>query len=46
MKKQKNIPELRFPEFDTGWNTKTIKTLTSLLKNGSHGTNKEYGNSK
>lgn len=40
----KNVPELRFPEFDGGWEEKKLKDITELLKDGTHGTHKDAEN--
>ncbi len=36
------VPQLRFKEFSGEWEEKTIKSMTSLLKDGSHGTHKDF----
>ena len=44
MQKRK-VPELRFPEFTDEWEEKKIGKITTLLKDGSHGTHKDCPNS-
>lgn len=41
-----NAPKLRFKEFTDDWKEKDIKSITSLLKDGSHGSHVEYPESK
>ncbi|ABK89599.1 restriction endonuclease subunit S [Francisella tularensis subsp. novicida] len=41
----KKVPKLRFKEFSGEWEENNIKALTSLLKDGSHGTHKEASES-
>jgi type I restriction enzyme S subunit len=35
-----NTPKLRFPEFSGEWEEKTIKSISSFIKDGTHGTHK------
>ena len=45
MSELRQVPELRFGEFSDEWEENNIKALTSLLKDGSHGTHKEASES-
>lgn len=40
----KNIPKLRFPEFNEEWEDNNLKDITTLLKDGTHGTHKDVEN--
>ena len=40
--KNRLVPELRFKEFEEDWNVKPMGKVTSLLKDGTHGTHKDY----
>lgn len=40
----KNIPKLRFPEFNEEWEDNNLKYITTLLKDGTHGTHKDVEN--
>ncbi len=46
MEKQKNIPQLRFPEFEGDWNVKRLDEITSRIGDGIHGTPKYDENGK
>lgn len=39
-----NVPELRFPEFNEEWEDNNLKDITTLLKDGTHGTHKDVEN--
>lgn len=41
-----NVPKLRFSEFHGEWEEKKLKEISSLLKDGSHGTHKEFSDSQ
>ena len=40
----KNVPELRFKEFSKEWEYNNLKDITTLLKDGTHGTHKNVEN--
>lgn len=40
----KNVPELRFKEFSKEWEDNNLKDITTLLKDGTHGTHKNVEN--
>ena len=40
MEKQKNVPQLRFPEFEDDWDVKRLDEITSRIGDGIHGTPK------
>ncbi|MBF2756492.1 MULTISPECIES: restriction endonuclease subunit S [Staphylococcus] len=41
MTEQQNTPELRFPGFEENWVTSKLTLVTTLLKDGTHGTHKD-----
>lgn len=38
-----NVPKLRFKEFNNEYNSATLKDITILIKDGTHGTHKDVG---
>lgn len=40
----KNVPALRFKEFSKEWENNNLKDITTLLKDGTHGTHKDVEN--
>lgn len=38
---EQNTPELRFPGINDRWESSTLNQITSILKDGTHGTHKD-----